>query len=168
VNPQGAVSKFVPDQIDPIQTGLTREWYADKRIVAYRLSMISTEIVNVWADTVIKTLEDWSKNQPYLAFHDISNPGVSLQYATLVNFDLMNIGILPVRRDAAELKFNQHPGWNARVAIGFNLSVSGQVSQVVMDRIKSRHPAILYKTFFNKEKSLTWLSEMVKSADKVD
>jgi ribosomal protein S4E len=164
VNPQGTPPKYVPETIEQVHPQIVREWYFDKRIVAYRLTNVSQEIVNAWANVIAKTLESWSKDKPYLVFHDISNPGIALQYATLVNFDLMNIGVLPSRRQDIEDIFNAHPGWQARVAIGFNLSVSGQVSQVVMDRIKNRHPAILYKTFFNKDKSMTWLADALKPA----
>ncbi|MDZ4763723.1 MAG: hypothetical protein SGI73_04170 [Chloroflexota bacterium] len=164
MNPQGTASKFVPEQVDQVHPHIIQEWYFEKRIAAYRLTSVSQEIVNAWADIITKTLESWSKEKPYLVFHDISNPGIALQYATLVNFDLMNIGVLPTRRQGIEDIFNTHPGWQARVSIGFNLSVSGQVSQVVMDRIKNRHPAILYKTFFNREKSLTWLADAIKPA----
>jgi hypothetical protein len=31
-----------------------------------------------------------------------------------------------------------------------------------MDRIKMKHPSITYKTFFNRDRSLTWLMDALK------
>ncbi|MDX2163437.1 MAG: hypothetical protein SF162_19120 [bacterium] len=148
-----------PPQLEEVFPGLIREWLYDRQIVVYRLTTVSQTIIQQWEGLVLKTMEAWDKAKPYLALHDVSETGVSLQYATLVRFDLMNIGITDPGRELAEAYFNEFPEFRARVAIGFNLSVSGQVSQTVMDRLKMKHPSITYKTFFNRERSLVWLSD---------
>ncbi|MFN8529770.1 MAG: hypothetical protein U0670_14280 [Anaerolineae bacterium] len=166
--PQTQPLSTIPAAIEEPYPGLMCEWFHNPQIVIYRLTSISPSIVTYWQALVLQTLENWDKSNPYLAMHDVSSPGVSLQYATLVRFDLLNIGITDSGREQAESFFNLHPGFQARIAIGFNLSVSGQVSQTVMDRLKLKHPAITYKTFFNRERSLSWLFDAVlpKSAPK--
>jgi len=151
-----------PHLVEERFPGIVAEWFSDKKIVAYRLTAVSQAVINNWEKLVLQVMNEWDKDQPYLALHDVSGTGISLQYATLVGFDLMNIGITALGRDLGEEMFNKFPQFRARVAIGFNLSVSGQVSQVVMDRIKMKHPSITYKTFFNRDRSLTWLMDALK------
>ncbi|NDJ61271.1 MAG: hypothetical protein GYB67_09110 [Chloroflexi bacterium] len=158
-------SPLVPEHVEQLHTGIVGEWFLDRQLIVYRLTQVSNNIVTAWSNVVIEMLENWPKERPYLAHHDLSAVGVSLQYATLVSFDVMNIGITPTGRQTAEEIFNRNPEFRARVAIGFNLSVSGQVSQVVMDRIRSRHPSIQYKTFFSRDRSLEWLVESLPGAE---
>jgi len=151
-----------PDIVEEKYPGIVTEWFSNKKIVSYRLTAVSQTVVSNWEKLVLQVISEWDKDQPYLALHDVSGTGISLQYATLVGFDLMNIGITALGRDLGEEMFNKFPQFRARVAIGFNLSVSGQVSQVVMDRIKMKHPSITYKTFFNRDRSLLWLTDALK------
>ncbi len=152
----------VPCLAEEPYPGILCEWYFEKQIVSYRLTAVSQTVVQNWEKLTIDTMRGWDKTKPYLALHDVSGTGISLQYATLVGFDLMNIGITAHGRDMGEAMFNEFPEFRARVAIGFNLSVSGQVSQTVMDRIKMKHPSISYKTFFNRERALLWLMDALK------
>lgn len=148
-------------RVDDIYPGLTCEWLYNNRVVVYHISQVTNGVIENWSRTVLRLLEHWPKHTTYLAVHDVSAPGVSLQYASLVGYDLMNIGITLKGRELAEDYFNHHPGFHARVAISFNLSVSGQVSHVIMDRLRAKHPAIQYKTYFNRETSLNWLREHI-------
>jgi hypothetical protein len=149
----------MPETVEAIGEGIVREWFFDRQVVGYRLTRASQIIIQDWSKLVLETMEAWKKGKPYLALHDISTKGVSVQYATMVNFDLMNIGVTDSGRALVTEFLDRHPDFRARIAIGFNLSISGQVSQVVMDRIKSQHPSVQYRTFFNREKALIWLSE---------
>jgi hypothetical protein len=149
---------YMPDNTDKPFTGLVREWYNDNTIVLYRLIGVSQEIIDNWAKLVLKTLDEWDKTKPYLAIHDLSQSGVSLQYAAMVNFDMMNIGISMEGRIAAEDIFDQHPNWRGFVAVNFNLSLSGQTNRTLMNFLNRNHPAIQYRSFYNRNKCVRWLS----------
>jgi hypothetical protein len=146
-----------PELSDKILPGLTREWYSERRVVVYKLTAVSEEIVNRWAETVQQTLKDWDKAQPYLAIHDLSQAGVSLQYAALVNFDMMNIGVTMEGRMQTDNLFDLHPEWSAKVAVTFNLSLSGQTNRTLMNFFNREHPAIRYKTYYSRSKAMRWL-----------
>lgn len=73
--------------------GLVVDWYNKHEVVAYKLEIVNEDIINKWARYVIDRLENWDKSKPYMAIHDLSKPGISLQFAALVNFDMMNIGV---------------------------------------------------------------------------
>lgn len=148
----------LPGSVEKPYPGVVREWYRDQSIVLYRLTGVTHEAVENWEKAVLETLRDWDKSTPYLAIHDLSQPGVSLQFAALVNFDMMNIGITMSGRELAEAYFDEHESFNALIAINFNLSLSGQTNRTLMNFLNRDHPSIRYKTFYNRNKCLRWLS----------
>lgn len=150
-----------PDETKEVYPGLVQEWFLNRQVVVYRLTMVSQTIIDTWADLVVSTVEAWDKSKPYLAMHDLSQPGVSLQYATLVSFDTVNVGVNSKGREAVEAIFDLNDDFFAHVAINFNLSVSGQVNRVLADR-RSPHPFVEYRTFYNRGNSLLWLMESLK------
>ena len=149
--------RILPDQVEESVNGIVREWYWNHAIILYRLTTITPDIVDVWADMVINTLQRWDKSKPYLAIHDLSKPGISLQYAALVNFDMMNIGITIGGRIEAERIFDQYSTFTGRVAVNFNLSLSGQTNRTLMNYLNREHPNIRYKTFYSRTKANRWL-----------
>lgn len=147
-----------PETTEQIEPGLTCEWYLEKKIVVYRLTMVSQALVDRWAALTSQVLTDWNKERPYLALHDLSHPGVSLQFAMLVNFDTVNIGITPSGRINAEDILDTNPNFYGYVAVNFNLSVSGQVNKVLANQ-RTRHPFVKYRTFYNRDNALAWLQD---------
>lgn len=149
---------ILPIETREVCSGLTCEWFFERRVVVYKVTRMSQRLIETWADLTCDTIEKWDKSTPYLALHDVSNPGISLQYGVLVNFDLMNLGVTTPGFERALKVFEQNPEFSAKVALGFNLTVSGQVSHKVMG-ISRKHPNISYRAFFTREKSLDWLHE---------
>lgn len=144
-----------------IYPGLTLEWHADKKIVAYRISLVSHTLIDTWAKLVVSIMEDWPADQPYLAMHDLSQPGVSLQYATLVNFDTVNIGVNASGRKAVESIMDSRVEFFGQVAVNFNLSVSGQVNRMLADR-RIGTPFVKYRSFYHRDNALIWLRETIR------
>jgi len=149
--------EFSPLAVEEMGSGIFREWYLERQLVAYRITSVTQSTAEAWANIVIKTIDEWPKDRPYLALHDLSAPGVALIYASLTNFDMVNIGVTPERRLDAEKYFNDNLQFNARVAVNFNLSFSGRMGKVLTSTFIDNHPAVLYKTFYNREKALGWL-----------
>lgn len=149
---------YIPDKTEKPFGGLQVDWYNGEEIVVYKLTGVTEDVIDNWAELVQENLKSWDKKAPYLAVHDLSQPGVSLQYAALVNFDMMNIGITMGGRMVAEELFDQHTDWMARVAVNFNLSLSGQTNRTLMTYLNREHPSIQYKTFYNRTKCLRWLT----------
>ncbi len=147
----------LPEKTETAFDGLEVSWYNNSTIVLYRLQAVSYEVLDNWASYVLTVLEAWPKDKPYLAVHDLSQSGVSLQYAALVNFDMMNVGVTVNGRAPAEKVFDQHEAFIARVAINFNLSLSGQTNRALMNPLSEMHPSVRYRTFYNLPKSFKWL-----------
>lgn len=168
---------YIPNKSENPFAGLSVDWYLAGEVVVYKLDAVSLEIVNQWAELVQKILQDWPQDKPYLAVHDLSQAGVSLQFASLVNFDMLNLGITMGGRLLAEEQFNKRPDWLGRIAINFNLSLSGQTNRTLLSYLNPEHPRIHYKAFYSRTKCLRWLldessstSEMkaVEDTDKTD
>ena len=149
---------YLPDKTEKPFPGLVVDWYNGEEVVVYKLTSVTDTVIDNWAELVQTNLKAWDKSQPYLAVHDLSQPGVSLQYAAMVNFDMMNIGITMGGRMLTEDIFDQHTDWHARVAVNFNLSLSGQTNRTLMGYLNRDHPSIQYKTFYNRTKCLRWLT----------
>jgi hypothetical protein len=148
----------MPDKTEKPFPGLKVDWYNNKEVISYRLTHITSDVVDKWAEYIQSVLQQWPKDMPYLAVHDLSQPGVSLQFAAMVNFDMMNIGITMGGRQLAEAMFDKHDAWYARVAVNFNLSLSGQTNRTLMSFLDKDHPSIRYKSFYNRTKCLRWLT----------
>ncbi len=159
--------KLFPDDSDRPFSGLIREWFHTPKIIVYKLTAVSDDIINNWSELVLETLRSWDKSAPYLAIHDLSQAGVSLQYAALVNFDMMNIGVTTAGRVLAEDIFAAHPGWTAKVAMNFNLSLSGQTNRTLMNFLARENPAIRYKTFYSRTKCVKWLTGEITDTSEV-
>jgi hypothetical protein len=149
---------YLPDKTETPFAGLTVDWYLGSELVCYKLTAVSEDIVSKWAELVQSTLKDWPKDKPYLAIHDLSQAGVSLQYAALVNFDMLNLGITMGGRILAEERFNENPEWTGRLAVNFNLTLSGQTNRTLLSYLNQEHPRIKYKSFYNRTKCILWLN----------
>lgn len=150
---------YAPDASDKPFAGLVREWYLNRTVVLYRLIGVSSDIVDRWSALVLETLHGWDKATPYLAVHDLAQAGVSLQFAALVGFDLMNVGVTLEGRMAADEILNANPGFKGLVAANFNLSLSGQTNRTLMNFLQPSHPAVRYKSFYNRNKAIRWLAQ---------
>ncbi|MCU0498947.1 MAG: hypothetical protein MUF87_16465 [Anaerolineae bacterium] len=150
--------RFNIEETEEKYPGIHIEWYNQKTIIAYRITHVTLKSIDRWGELVIETLKEWNKDRPYLALHDVSTSGVSLQYASVVNFDFLNIGITPALRLVAEDIFNKNPQFRARVALNFNLSFSGRMGKTLTSTFLDSHPSVGYKTFYNRDKAFNWLS----------
>lgn len=160
-----ASTSFEPTEVIEVFPGLFQEWYTNRKMVSYRLTSVSQALIDAWADVVITTLEGWDKTTPYLAMHDLSAAGVSTIYASLTSYDMLNIGITPDGKLRAEGVLNDHPGFIARVAIAFNITLSGHIGKTLVNYYTDKHPAVQYKSYYSRDKSLRWLASFWPEQD---
>lgn len=152
----------VPDKIDEIGSGIVCEWYFNEAVAVYKISQMSHALVEQWTNYVVETLEKWDTSQPYLALHDLSKPGISLQYASIVDFDTANIGVTTTGRKRVNQIVMKDPDFLACIALNFSMSLSGQVNRLLAHRSQVQS-IISYKLFYNYEKSVEWLASFVRN-----
>ncbi len=143
-----------------ILPGLHQTTACEGRIMVYRLSAVKQETLNSWSDHICQTLSTWTDQHPYMALFDLSNPGISMQYATLVHFNFQNVGITNRGGLRAEAIIKARHDLNVHVAICFNLTMSGRVGKLFsMQDFENIHPRVHYKSFYTRSKGLYWLAE---------
>jgi hypothetical protein len=143
--------------MNPSIPGLKAESLDEGAIIAYTLSSAQTSTISAWSDLAVSKLREWPKDRPYLALHDLSNPGVGLLYLTAVEFDPFNVGITPTGRVAAHEIMAAHSGWPIVLALVVSTSLSGRLTRLRMADIISDLPKITSRTFFKRAAALEWL-----------
>ncbi len=141
-------------------TGYNEEWFYDNRIVAYTLEYATVATLENWTMKAFDEIRNWPKNQPYLALHDLSQPGVGLLYMTATKYDIYNIAITPGGKQRVEEIVEHYPEWRLALAVVVSTSLSGQLAKLNMtfkqDVLGQRTKA---KAFFGRESALTWLQQ---------
>ncbi|MCK6580945.1 MAG: hypothetical protein L6Q98_22870 [Anaerolineae bacterium] len=145
--------------------GLYQEWSAERSIVVYRPVCMSQALISAWTAAALATLQAWDRRTPYLALHDLSAGGVSTLFASMTNYDMLNIGVTPGGKIRAESFLNEHPGFMARIAIAFNSTLSGHIGRALVNYYTDNHPAIQYKSYYNRDRSLYWLAAHLVVSD---
>jgi hypothetical protein len=140
--------------------GLHQSTAYEGQVTVYRLSSVRPQTLDSWSDHMCQTLSSWNTSKPYMALFDLSNAGISLQYATLVSFNFQNIGITHQGGIRAKSIINARPDLVVYVAMCFNLTMSGKVGKMFsMQEFEDIHPRIHYKSFYTCTKGLFWLAD---------
>ena len=146
--------------MNEIASGITSERLYDDRVIVYTILSVNLTAINRWSSSAIQTLEDWPKNRPYLALHDISRPGIGLLYVTAVQNDIFNIGVVPeARKRIQEDLLKPNPDWKVALALVVSPSLSSRLAQLLFHDATDETP-IHRKAYFDRSSALTWLAQM--------
>lgn len=143
-----------------VVSGVAQHWHQENQIVTYKLSSVSPTTLQEWSDVIIASLDTWSKDKPYLAIHDISQSGLGLLFASAVQNEIFNVGILPPAQPAIDALCKANPDWQIRLAVIVSSSLSGRLARVLFQKSKPESQ-IQFKAFFYEEPALKWLNESI-------
>lgn len=159
-----------PHEMETVFPGMDQGWFFDRKIVVYRLTTVSRNILRDWSELVMETIKSWPDDYPYLAMHDLAATGVSLQYAVSVSFETSNTGVLPEYRQQVYSILNSRSTLGNRVALTFNLMLSGRLSKtlVKMQRIGLTNPQpVQYQAFYDQVDAVQWLAFSVRNNNNI-
>ncbi len=143
--------------MNPAQTeDFSVEWLYDRQVVIYRLLSPRRSSLTAWSEQALRTLEEWPKDRPYRAIHDISQSGLGMLYCRNVQNDVLNVGVLPEARPQVEALLAKYPNWAVFLAVVMTGSLSGQVHRFV-HYPETAKPSINAKTFLARPQALDWL-----------
>ncbi|MBK8023718.1 MAG: hypothetical protein IPK19_20345 [Chloroflexi bacterium] len=143
-----------------IASGISCETLYDGRVIAYTVSSVSKASITQWSNIALQTLQEWPKDRPYLALHDISKPGIGLLYAASVENDIFNIGIVPAARTRIQEELLlPNPGWTLALALVVSPSLSGRFARLLFQDA-SQETSIYQKAYFDRSSALAWLAKM--------
>lgn len=137
--------------------GLFVESLYDDSVIAYTLQSAQMNTISAWSELAITKIRAWPKDRPYLALHDLSNPGVGLLYLTAVEFDPFNVGITPGGRLALNELFSAHQNWPIALALVVSTTLSGRLTRLRMTDILDNIPNVTSKAFFKRSAAEEWL-----------
>ncbi len=152
-----------PEIIEMPSENLELRWYADRRMVVYKLYSGDTTTVMAWSRIAVETITNWRTPKIYLAAHDISCPGVAMRYSS----KFKNI-LLPAITDqgmqAVQQTINNPALFQARIAILVSDQFSGHITQVFAQLEKHRQKSdhILFNVFTEECSALNWLGTNLK------
>ena len=140
-----------------IAPGVLRDSVHDNRVLVYRVENVTMSALSVWSDIATQTIQDWPKDRPYLAIHDLSHPGVGLLFSTAVGGDIFNMGVLPNARKRISEVIRANPNWQLALAIVVSPSLSGRMAKLIFHKEPS-DLQLPEKAFFSVSSALEWLT----------
>jgi hypothetical protein len=133
-------------------------------LVAYTLTSAKLATLSSWSELALKTLQQWPKDQPYLALHDLSYPSTGLVYLAAVEYDVFNIGITPGRRKDVNLLLEANPTWQLALAVVVSASLTGGIMQLKLMRPDPQNQRVRAKAFFDRNSAIEWLLKVRQPA----
>lgn len=68
------------DRMEIICRGIERGWLDEPRVVIYTVKSLGPANLIEWSKSRRRSLEKWPEGADYIAIHDMSNSGMSLQF----------------------------------------------------------------------------------------
>ncbi|NDJ85372.1 MAG: hypothetical protein GYB66_05765 [Chloroflexi bacterium] len=157
------------DETHVVDDALRISWYAGKSIVSYQPIKKTPDVLQKWAGAILETIRNWPDSNPYLALHDLSQPGVVLTYIGMLQNRILSISVTPESVKQVEEHIATRSGFRAKVAICVAPSFSGQLGMLfaqIEDRTPNERP-IDYRVFIDRDGALRWL-DMARRENQAD
>lgn len=131
--------------------GISRTWLYEKRLaVIASEGNMRREVVDIWAEAVIQTYQQWDSGWPLLVLHDLSHK---------------NQGITPYAMRRTEDTLEALPksdDFYGRAAIILRDGLVARVGASLVNRLRKRAKnRFEIMIFFRHELALAWLEEML-------
>ncbi len=141
-----------PERVEQVHPNILCELFNDGSLIVYKVSAMSREILEAWAEIVARVQASWPKDRVYLALYDLSVERVALPYLTLAGEHFFGLG-QPVPA-----------GVYGRIALVFSLNASGHLGYDFVSRLTLAQTGFEGRVFVEREAAMRWLSGgLVKS-----
>ncbi|MBL8161644.1 MAG: hypothetical protein JNJ61_06620 [Anaerolineae bacterium] len=151
------LARFQAGNVD--EAGKLRlNWHDDQRIVVYKITNGERTTFDTWARLAVEIIRAWHPSQRYLALHDISHPGIALQYSSFSR----NI-LLPAVTEEATASIQDVVGDTERFQASIALVVSSQFSGYLtntmaqLESYRRQFQNLSFKVFADENTALGWL-----------
>ncbi len=108
--------------------GVERNWLHDQRAVIYTVKSLGPANLVDWSKSVATSLDQWPEDADYIAVHDMSNSGMSLQFLLLTSNNILAPWLTPTSQLRFREWMKQHPAKRIRLAVVVSSALSGQMS----------------------------------------
>lgn len=152
--------------MEQITPGITREHLFNGRVVLYTVETFSVSAFIKWSRVISESFASLPEDRDYLAIHDVSKSGMSLQYLALTGY---NIGD-PWLTASGEKRFLEvqkaRPNMKTRLGIVMSSQLSGQLAMKRARTSLSDADNLESRTFDNRQAALEWISEFVPLSER--
>lgn len=123
--------------------GLYKEALHDERIVAYTITNLHRETIDLWANDARQVFEAWPTQWPFLNLQDFSAN--------------KNFTVTPYLKKRAEELTSTRPDFIGRTAVIVPKSFIAQAARLFLAALKNKKRQ--RQIFFTREDGLAWLQE---------
>jgi hypothetical protein len=147
--------------MEQVTNGITREHLFNGRVVLYTVEGFNVSAFIKWSQVIGESFISLPKDHDYLAVHDLSKAGMSLQYLALTGYNVNE----PWLTQSNEKRFldlqKARPTMNTMLAIIMSSQLSGQLAMRRARGSISETDRIETRTFDDREMALQWISGFV-------
>lgn len=135
-----------PERVEQVHPNILCELFNDGRLIVYKVSEMSREVLDAWSTIVDRVQATWPKDRGYLALYDLSVERVALPYLTLAGEHFFGLG-RPVPA-----------GIYGRIALVFSVNASGHLGVDFVSRLTYAQTGFEGRVFVEREAALRWLA----------
>jgi hypothetical protein len=149
--------------MEKISQHISRQWLADGKIVAYKVTALDAQGLHNWSKSIVATLTQWTSDS-YLALHDLST-GVSVPLVVLTSHNILDPGLTKAGQAQVEDLLEQKSALCIRLAIVLPMSVSGRWA-TARGRGSSKFDITRSESqiFFERDNAVQWLESFITSS----
>jgi hypothetical protein len=139
-----------------ITLNLIRDSLEEDRVIAYKATSMSMDLLISWSQDIVSVLERSTKGGVCRILYDLSHPGVSMQFLVLTNREVYKPGFTHLGFTKVQQILERNPQFSIKLAIVLSPTGSGELASKYVK--SADHPGIKHKLFFNRERALEWLT----------
>lgn len=147
--------------MEKVAAGISREWYFDRRVAVYTADSLNPHTLIDWSKAVAESVKAWPADTDYMAIHDLSQTGMSLQFLVLTGYNILAPWLSLNSEQHLRTWLEKHPHLHIHLGVVVSDSLSGQItmrraqsSMIDMERVNSR-------LFINRDSALEWISTFI-------
>ena len=141
--------------------GVEREWLYDHRVAGYTVKSLGPANLVDWSKAVADSLDQWPDDADYIAIHDMSNSGMSMQLLLLTGNNILDPWLTPNSQLRFREWMKQHPAQRVRLAVVVSSALSGQMTMKRGRSSNADHEQVESRIFDNLEVALEWVNGLL-------
>ncbi|MDX2137519.1 MAG: hypothetical protein SF123_05445 [Chloroflexota bacterium] len=141
--------------------GIERDWLYDHRVAVYTVKSLRPASLVEWSRAIADSLDQSPKDTDYIAIHDMSNSGMSMQLLLLTGNYILD----PWLTSNSQLRFREwmklHPAQRVRLAVVLSSALSGQIPTRRGRSSTTDNEQVESQMFDNLEAAHEWVNSLL-------
>jgi len=147
--------------MEKVAAGISREWYFDRRVAVYTAQSLNPHTLIDWSKAVVESLASWPTTSDYIAIHDLSGTGMSLQFLMLTSYNIMNPWLTLSSEQYMREWMAKYPHLNIHLGVVVSGSLSGQITMRRAQSSSIDQNRVTSRMFITRDSALEWIATLV-------